>query len=261
MSYEDYSPLRRESRETTSGQALYNTLIGALRQFSLFSTNVGTETTANLLTVKQRLVKFFAPRDVLSKHHRYMRYTTRKPYGLSTRQYVGAVNEMNQMLLPKLPSGYDDTQMISNTDMIDNLAVLAPREHKNLMIEQGFDPRTATIETYVEICERAERLKKTRTRKLKGVHTHDSNPTMSQTLLTRKRKRKIRKSTGKGRNTSASIMVPIRLMTATLARYYLKQEPRQASLEGQQKGLQGFQVQVQEQKSRLEHPSERSPAD
>jgi hypothetical protein len=40
--------------------------------------------------------------------------------------------------------------------MINNLAVLAPREHKNLMIEQGSDRRTATIETYVEICERAE---------------------------------------------------------------------------------------------------------
>jgi hypothetical protein len=127
----------------------------ALHQFSLFSTNEGTETTANLLTVEQRLVKFFAPRAVLSKQHRYMCYTMRKPYRRSTRQYVGAVNEMNQMLT-KLPSGYNDTQKISDTNMIDNLTVLAPREHKNLMIEQGFNPRTATIETYVEICERAE---------------------------------------------------------------------------------------------------------
>jgi hypothetical protein len=116
---------------------------------------VGTETTANLLTVEQRLVKFFAPRDVRSKQHRYMRYTMGKPYGRSTQQYVGAVKDMNQML-PKVPPGYDDTQMISDTDMINNLAVLAPRDHKNLMIEQGFDPRTATIETYVEICERVE---------------------------------------------------------------------------------------------------------
>jgi hypothetical protein len=140
----------------------------ALRQFSLFSTNVGNETTVNLLTVEQRLVNFFAPRDVLSKQHRYMRYMMRKPYGRSTRQYVGAVNEMNNMLT-KLPPGYNDAQKISDPNMIDNLAVLAPREHKNLMIEQGFDPRTTTIETYVEICKRAETKedahKETKTRK------------------------------------------------------------------------------------------------
>jgi AAA+ superfamily predicted ATPase len=75
---------------------------------------------------------------------------------LNTTQYMGAVsNEMNAMLT-QLPPGFNDEQKISDIDMINNLAILAPREHKNLMIEQGFDPRTATIETYVEICERAE---------------------------------------------------------------------------------------------------------
>jgi hypothetical protein len=85
-----------------------------------------------------------------------MRYTMRKPYGRPTRQYVGAaVNEMNAMLA-KLPPGFNDAQKILDTDIIDNLAVLAPRKHKNLMIEQGLGPISAMIETYVEICERAE---------------------------------------------------------------------------------------------------------
>jgi hypothetical protein len=191
----------------------------ALRQFSLFSTNVGTETTANLLTVEQRLGKFFAPRDVLSKQHRYMCYTMRKPYGRSTRQYVGAVNEMNQMLT-KLPPGYDDTQKISDTDMIDNLTVLAPREHKNLMIEHrdSIQERPRSKLTLRSVS--ARKLKKMCTRKLKGISTRDLNPMMNQTLLTRKRERKRRKSTRKGRNTSASIMVPIRLMAVTLVKYY-----------------------------------------
>jgi hypothetical protein len=81
---------------------------------------VGNETTANLVTVEQQPVRVFAPRDVLSKQHRYMCYTMHKPYGRSTRQYVGAVNEMNAMLA-KLPPGFNDAQKISDTDMIDNL--------------------------------------------------------------------------------------------------------------------------------------------
>jgi hypothetical protein len=48
----------------------------ALRQFTLFGTNAGNETsTAN---VEDRLVQFFAPQGALSKHHRYMCYTIRK---------------------------------------------------------------------------------------------------------------------------------------------------------------------------------------
>jgi hypothetical protein len=36
------------------------------------------------------------------------------------------------------------------------------------MIKQGFDPRTATIETYVEICERAAETKKDAHKETKG---------------------------------------------------------------------------------------------
>jgi hypothetical protein len=120
----------------------------------------------------------------------------RKPYGRSTRQYVGAVNKMNDMLT-KLPPGYKDAQKISDTDMIDNLAVLAPREHKNLMIEQGFDPRTATIETYVEICERAETKedthKETKTRKNARFASDDDESDSSYKKKKKQKKKEYRK--------------------------------------------------------------------
>jgi hypothetical protein len=83
-------------------------------------------------------------------------------------------------------------QKISDTDMINNLAVLAPRENKNLMIEQGFDPRTATVETYVEICERAE----TKEDGHKEIETHKnarfaSDDDESDTLYKKKNRRSI----------------------------------------------------------------------
>ena len=61
----------------------------ALRKFIEFSTAVGTETINHLADVEKRLVKFFAPRKVLSQQVRYMRYDMRKPKGYTTRQYVG----------------------------------------------------------------------------------------------------------------------------------------------------------------------------
>jgi hypothetical protein len=71
-----------------------------------------------------------------------------KQYGHSTRQYEGEVNTLNETL-EKLPPSYNNAQKIPEMDMIDNLAILVPQAHKNIMIEQGFDPRTVTIEEYM----------------------------------------------------------------------------------------------------------------
>jgi hypothetical protein len=125
-----------------------------------------------------------------------MRYTMRKPYRRSMRHYVGAVNEMNAMLI-KLPPGFNNAQKISDTNMIDKRAVLAPRKHKNLMIEQGFDPRTATIETYVEICERAETKgdvhKETKTRKNAPFTSDDDESDGSYKKKKKEKKKEYRK--------------------------------------------------------------------
>lgn len=127
----------------------------ALRKFNEFATNVGTETIANLLIVEQRLITEFAPRDVLSRESRYMRYHMRKPYGRTTRQYVGAVHTLNETL-SKMPPLFDHIQKIPSPELLDILASKAPQSHKAMMIEQGFDPQTATIKEFVEISERAE---------------------------------------------------------------------------------------------------------
>jgi hypothetical protein len=139
----------------------------ALSKFNEFAIAVGTETSAHLITVEQRLVTFFAPREVLSQQARYIRYHMRKPYGVTTRQYVGAVQTLNEKQA-ELPPGFVVTQKVPDMDIMDILASKSPKSHKELMTTHGFDPQTATIEEFVEISERAEtkdglyRSKKTR---------------------------------------------------------------------------------------------------
>jgi hypothetical protein len=60
-----------------------------LRKFNEFQVAVGTETSAHLIQVEQRLVTHFAPREVLSQQARYIRYIMKKPHDSTTRQYVG----------------------------------------------------------------------------------------------------------------------------------------------------------------------------
>lgn len=64
----------------------------ALDKFNEYTLAVGNETAANLHTVEQRLITFFAPREVLRQQTRYIRFHMRKPKEVSTRQYVGAVH-------------------------------------------------------------------------------------------------------------------------------------------------------------------------
>ena len=40
--------------------------------------------------------------------------------------------------------------------MVDFIANKAPKSHKAMLINQGFNPETSTLETFVEHCERAE---------------------------------------------------------------------------------------------------------
>jgi hypothetical protein len=65
------------------------------------------------------------------------------------------------------------------------------------MIEQGFDPRTATIKTYVEICERAEikedAHKETKTRKNARFASDDDESDSSYKKKKKQKKKEYRK--------------------------------------------------------------------
>ena len=146
----------------------------ALNKFNEFATQIGTETTAHLILVERRFVAFFAPREVLNSQTRYIRHYMRKPYDVSTRRYVGAVNTLNNAL-EQLPPSFDASQKILDQDMMDILASNAPKSHKELMTDQGFDPQTATTDQFVEICERAECKEALRTKHDRNRSEDDSS--------------------------------------------------------------------------------------
>ena len=78
-----------------------------------------------------------------------------KPHRLTTRQYVGLVRDLNSRMA-QLPPLLEDSQKLDESELVDSLSNKALRSHKAMLIAQGFIPETATIETFIEHCERAE---------------------------------------------------------------------------------------------------------
>ena len=78
-----------------------------------------------------------------------------KPRRLTTGQYVGLVRDLNSRMA-QLPPLFEDSQMFDESELVDSLANKAPRNHKAMLISQGFNPETANLETFVEHCKRAE---------------------------------------------------------------------------------------------------------
>ena len=55
-----------------------------------------------------------------------------------------------------MPHPFEDSQILDESELVDSLANKASRSHKAMLIVQGFNPDTATLETFVDHCERAE---------------------------------------------------------------------------------------------------------
>ena len=128
---------------------------GALRIFNLKATELVQETAANLKTVLNHVVSYFGPNECLSKQKRYLRYNMTKPRKLTTRQYVGLVRDLNSRMAHLLPL-FDESQVLEESELVDFLANKAPKSHKAMLINQGFNPGASTLATFFEHCERAE---------------------------------------------------------------------------------------------------------
>ena len=101
----------------------------ALRIFELKAQELGHQTAGNLKLAFNHVVYYFAPKECLSKHKRYMRYRITKPRDMSTRQYVGFVRDLNGRLA-QMPPNFDTAQVLEETELVDFLADKAPKSHK-----------------------------------------------------------------------------------------------------------------------------------
>ena len=78
-----------------------------------------------------------------------------KPHKLTTRQYVGLVRDLNARMA-KMPPLFHENQQIDESELVDSLAKKAPRDHKAMLISQGFNPETGDLKTFVEHYKQAE---------------------------------------------------------------------------------------------------------
>ena len=78
-----------------------------------------------------------------------------KPRKLTTRQYVGLVRDLNSRMA-HLPPLFNESQVLEESELVDFLANKAPKSHKAMLINQGFNPETSTLATFVKHCERTE---------------------------------------------------------------------------------------------------------
>jgi hypothetical protein len=173
----------------------------ALDKFNEFALAVGNETAANSLQVEQQLVTFFAPHEVLCQQTRHIGFHMRKPKEVSTRQHVGAVLATLNNTLAKLPPAFEDLQKVLDTDMLDVLASKAPKGHKELMTDHGFDPQTATTGEFAEICERAETKEALRTCDRKS-HDSDDDSSDDEVQHSKKPRKKAKTSCHNSRERS-----------------------------------------------------------
>ena len=126
-----------------------------LRIFDLKATELHHETVDNLISVMDHVVTYFVPKECLSKQKRYMRYEMEKPQKLTTRQYVGLVRDINS-IMSQMPPLFNDNQQLDEFDIVDLLSKQLLRTHKAVLISQGFNPETVSIETFVQHYKRAD---------------------------------------------------------------------------------------------------------
>jgi hypothetical protein len=127
----------------------------SLRVFNEAATTNGNETVPNMIVTLNALVRFNCPNEVLSAQTDYIKDKLRKPDKMTMRQFVGYFNNLNAVCA-QLPPLFDDSQKISARESIIILAKRAPKAHKAMLVQHGFNPENGSMEDFIDYCERAE---------------------------------------------------------------------------------------------------------
>ena len=143
----------------TSGQNKYNmarTLLrgDALRVFNQAATDAGTETNDHLQVVLQAVTKHVFPYRALPKQKRWMRRQLRKPLEMTVRQFVTAIQDLNQDF-KYFPDAKDDPSLPED-ELADIIEGGCPNSWQREELIQGFDVTEHSITELMEFFERLE---------------------------------------------------------------------------------------------------------
>ena len=138
----------------------------------------------------QEVVSYMAPTKALAKQTAWMRRFCRKPADMTTKVFLNHLLRINDEELPCIPPKFNQSQKLSQDDIIDIILHGIPKRWAREFERSGFDPMESDLKKLMEQCERMESLdfmdgkqttKKTNTRDSKKnpkkSHNHKKHKT------------------------------------------------------------------------------------
>jgi hypothetical protein len=127
----------------------------SLKVFNEAAVANGHETVVNMVLTLNALVRFNCPNKVLSAQTDYIKNKLRKPDKMTMRPFVRYFNNLNA-ICEQLPPLFNNTQKIAAQKSTIILAKRAPKAHKAMLVQHGFNPENGSIENFIDYCERAK---------------------------------------------------------------------------------------------------------
>lgn len=102
------------------------------------------------------VIVYMTPYKALQRVKRYLRRKCRKPSDMRVKEFFVNLNRINEIEIPEMPPRFNDTQKLSNDEIVDILLYAFPSSWSGEMERQGFDAVTKTPQEVVDFCERLE---------------------------------------------------------------------------------------------------------
>jgi hypothetical protein len=106
----------------------------------------------------QSVVVYMAPTKALAKQTAWMRRFCRKPADMTTKVFLNHLLRINDEELPCIPPKFNQSQKLSQDDIIDIILHGIPKRWAREFERSGFDPMESDLKKLMEQCERMESL-------------------------------------------------------------------------------------------------------
>ena len=106
----------------------------------------------------QAVIRYMAPTKALAKQTAWMRRFCRKPADMTTKVFLNHLLRINDEELPCIPPKFNQSQKLSQDDIIDIILHGIPKRWAREFERSGFDPMESDLKKLMEQCERMESL-------------------------------------------------------------------------------------------------------
>jgi hypothetical protein len=106
----------------------------------------------------QEVVSYMSPTKALAKQTAWMRRFCRKPADMTTKVFLNHLLRINDEELPCIPPKFNQSQKLSQDDIIDIILHGIPKRWAREFERSGFDPMESDLKKLMEQCERMESL-------------------------------------------------------------------------------------------------------